>query len=179
MCHDDQLSSQEEESLRSLSRERMASRMLEERTVHALRETGFLRVRKSLKPVRFGLAMAAGLALFFSGVLYGQATQNGGGDGQATSAQPGSESSPSKAVESAGLAYLSAISELAEMSGSVDESEYLEGREAAVRVFHEAAGEVAILVPEDRLAGEILRGLEYSRGAREGSNDESQYFVWF
>jgi hypothetical protein len=61
MSRDDELTPREREALKALPRERMPGRLLEERTVQALRQRGLLRARRSWTPVRVGMAMAAGL----------------------------------------------------------------------------------------------------------------------
>jgi hypothetical protein len=68
---------------------------------------------------------------------------------------------------------------LAQMPDSTRNGEYARGREAAMAVFREAAGEVVVLVPEDPLAGDILRGLEYSQATETTGDDDSRHIVWF
>jgi hypothetical protein len=179
MSRDDELTPREREALKALPRERMPGRLLEERTVQALRQRGLLRARRSWTPVRVGMAMAAGLMLFMAGTLYGQwrVTQPEGA--QTTQQQEWKASHPSDVVQQAGSAYISAMNTLAQMPDSTRNGEYARGREAAMAVFREAAGEVVVLVPEDPLAGDILRGLEYSQATETTGDDDSRHIVWF
>ncbi len=72
----DQLSPAEREALNDLPREREPSRMLEERTLSALRSEGLVRRPRGINPHGpFGWAaagIAAALALFAGGVVVGQ-----------------------------------------------------------------------------------------------------------
>lgn len=177
MSRDDELSPQEREALESMPRERMPGRLLEERTVQALYQRGFLRHRRMWTPVKVGLAMAAGLVLFVAGVLYGQARVSASVHG--AQHQQWEAAHPSDAVQQAGTAYLTAMNSLAQMPDSTRNGEYARGREAALAVFREAAGEVVVLVPEDPLAGDILRRLDEVSLASEKSEGETSHVVWF
>jgi hypothetical protein len=179
MSHDDDLTPREREALESLPRERMPGRLLEERTVQALHQRGFLRHQRMWTPARVGLAMAAGLALFMVGVFYGQTLVTVPGETQKAQQQQWEATHPSDAVQQTGAAYVTALNSLAQMPDSTRNGEYARGREAALAMFREAAGEVVILVPEDPLAGDILRRLEDVSVAADQGEDEKSHVVWF
>jgi hypothetical protein len=179
MSRDDDLTPQEREALESLPRERMPGRLLEERTVQALHQRGFLRHQRMWTPGRVGLAMAAGLALFMVGVFYGQTLVSTPGSTQETQQQQMKATHPSDAVQQAGAAYVMAMSSLAQMPDSTRNGEYARGREAALAVFREAAGEVVVLVPEDPLAGDILRRLDDVSLTSDQEDEETSKVVWF
>lgn len=179
MSHGDDLTPQEREALESLPRERMPGRLLEERTVQALHQRGFLRHQRMWTPARVGLAMAAGLALFMVGVFYGQTLVSAPGGTQEATQQQIKATHPSDAVQQAGTAYVTAMNSLTQMPDSTRNGEYARGREAALAVFREAAGEVVVLVPEDPLAGDILRRLDDVSMASDQGEDETSHVVWF
>jgi hypothetical protein len=178
MSRDDELTPQEREALESLPRERMPGRLLEERTVQALHQRGLLRHQRMWTPLRVGMAMAAGLALFMAGMLYGQMRVSQPGEpGRAQ--QQWEATHPSDTVQQAGAAYLTAMSSLVQMPDSTRNGEFARGRDAALAVFREAAGEVIVLVPEDPIASDILRRLDEVSMVTDESEDETSHVVWF
>jgi hypothetical protein len=166
----------------ALPKEREAGRLLEERTVAALRKRGLLK-RKPAR--RFGPgwlagSIAASLALFASGVVVGQMlgartatntaialSQN---DAQMTAAQ----------VQRAGSAYVNALQALAQMADSTA-GVPAQGREVALTALHAAANEVIRMVPNDPIAAEILRGFERARQqqATQQQRNPQRQIIWF
>ena len=179
MSHDEQLSPEEKRALQSLPRERLPNPGLEERTVRVLRQRDILRPRRAFTPLHVGLAAAAGLALFFAGVLYGQWGTDGLSGGQNVQQPAVNTQTASELVELTGAAYVNALSSFALSSDSTNTDEWVRGRQAALEVFREAANEVVVLVPEDPLVGEILRGMEAVERVENSGNDETRYIVWF
>jgi len=71
--HDDELTPSEMEALRGLLREAMPSDLLEERTVRALTERGWIRRRRPLPtPLAWSAAAAACVVFFVAGFTTGQ-----------------------------------------------------------------------------------------------------------
>jgi len=179
MSHDEQLSPEEERALQSLPRERLPGRGLEERTVSALRQRKILRPRPAFTPVHVGLAAAAGFVLFFAGVLYGQWRVDGAAGGQSVQQPAGGTQTASELVELTGTAYVNALSSFALSSDSTNTEEWIRGRRAALEVFREAANEVVVLVPDDPLVEDILRGMEEVERVKNSGSEETRQIVWF
>jgi hypothetical protein len=162
----DALSADERRAFDALPRERVPGRLLEERTVAALRARGILRPlpgRRVRWHPRFVIAaIAASLALFAGGV--------GAGHWLATrSPEPLAQPATADASESvlnvqrAGTAYVSALTQLVAAADSADAPAAAQAREVALAALWAAAGEVVRLAPDDPVASQILRGFERAR----------------
>jgi len=171
MTRDDELTPQEQERLRTLPREHLASRALEDRTVAALRAHGIVRPARTFAPLRVALAAAAGLALFAGGVLFGE---------WRSSARPDAEAvPPSERVRAAGSAYVSAIGDLTRRGSGTASEELDDARVAAVEVLHQAAGEVMLLAPGEPVAEGILAGFDQAAARERGDGESVRRIVWF
>jgi len=169
-----ELTGEERAALESLPREREPGRMLEERTVKALREEGLIgssvhtggRVReRSGTDVRgrpwwmSAAAVAAGLALFAGGLSVGQmlgARQTA--DAFQTVFEEGDALLASQ-VQRAGSDYVAALAALSQADGgsAADTSQALE---VALTALWAAANEIVRVAPDDPLAARILQGFE-------------------
>lgn len=168
-----ELTSAEREALAGLTREGDPGRLLEERTVRALRAEGLLAeptgkraaersvgavVRRHLR-WRSVAAAAAGVALFAGGLSVGQAL----GARQTVDAfhtvfEDGDARLASE-LQRAGSDYVAALAALAESEdrAAADSGQALE---VALTALWAAANEIVRLAPDDPLAARILQGFQ-------------------
>ncbi len=179
----DGLSQDEREAFDALPRERMPSRILEERTVRALKKHGIIRSRPVLAGARLpwlAAGIAAALALFVSGLAVGQAM----GVRQTADALAGVYTRPTDLaaarVQSTGSAHREALADLVAATGSADPREVRQAREVALAAFWAAANEIVRLAPDDPVALRILQEAERSTsGPGAGAADDTTNVVWF
>jgi hypothetical protein len=178
-----ELTPAEREAIESLPRERMPSRILEERTVRALKEQGLIRARPFLPSARLpwlAAGIAAAVALFVSGVLVGQ----GMGSRQTVNALATVYQRPADLaaarVQSTGSAHRQALAALVDATGSGNPGEVQRAREVALAAFWSAAAEIVRLAPDDPMALRILQELERSgRVPEAGVVEDTMNVVWF
>lgn len=168
-------------SIRELPTERQASRMLEERTVSALRERNLLFTKSRGRIPRGWIAgaAAASIAFFATGVAVGQwlGTRT---TATALATAQGDVLLNALQVQHAGTAYVNALQALAIASDSTDPQIRQQGREVALAAFHAAASEVARLAPNDPVAAEILRGLQHTRElAQPARRNTDRKVIWY
>jgi len=180
MTHDDRvgggqptdLTAREKEELAGLPRERDPGRLLEERTVRALRQEGLLGASGPVDSMRDrdgdrlrhgwwrgAAAVAAGIALFVGGLSVGQAM---GARQTADALHTVFEERDARLaarVQRAGSDYVASLVALSEADGSfrADSSQALE---VALTALWAAANEIVRLTPDDPLAARILQGFE-------------------
>jgi len=168
------LTPEERAALGALPREREPGRMLEERTVKALREEGLLGsaalVRQSAGgPSRrderrrpwwmSAAAIAAGIALFAGGLSIGQALgARQTADAFHTVFEEGDARLASQ-VQRTGSDYVAALAALAEADGAVA-ADTGQALEVALTALWAAANEIVRLAPDDPLTARILQGFE-------------------
>lgn len=177
-----ELTPSERAALAGLPRERDPGRLLEERTVRALREEGILAaptgqaglagapsgVDRARSPWwRSAAAIAAGIALFAGGLSVGQmlgARQTV--DAFQTVFEEGDALLAAR-VQRTGSDYVAALAALSGADGSsvTDTSQALE---VALTALWAAASEIVRLAPDDPLAARILQGFQAK--ARESSD---------
>src|SRR5262245_29518893 len=164
---DAELTAAEQEAFDALPREAMPSRLLEERVISALRDRGLLGERHVRRPVwgrvPIGLAAAASLALFASGIAIGQWMGARHTAQMMLAMQKQDAARAPAAVERTGQAYLSALGTLAQASASSDPREVARARQTAQNMFHAAANEMVRLAPDDPVSAQILKGLDRAR----------------
>ena len=190
-----ELTPQERGALGALPREREPGRMLEERTVNALRAEGLLGApgvarRSADAPPRrhesgrpwwmSAAAIAAGIALFAGGLSIGQglgARQTA--DAFQTVFEEGDVRLASR-VQRAGSDYVSALSALVEADGDAaaggDTGQALE---VALTALWAAANEIVRLAPDDPLTARILQGFEARAQESDGQGAGGQLLVEF
>jgi len=154
--NDDELTPEERAAFAALPQERLPARLLEERTVRALRERGLLREsRRPWLPVSWRVAAAAAaLALFAGGTAFGQWL---GARQTASTIASLRHDDPLEAalrVQRAGSAYLDALSALVDASNGADAQAAIQAREVALAVFHGAADEIERLQRPDSAQNE-------------------------
>ena len=184
--HDEPLTPQEREAFAALPREREPSRLLEERTVRALRDRGLVR---SGKPRRFRFpvswmagAAAAAVALFMTGVAAGQYAAGREAARAVAEAQRQSAQHPALAVQQAGSAYVSALSRFATVADTAGAAQTAQGREVAVAMLRAAASELVRISPDDPLASGILAALDRASNqptTTQADTAGKQRVVWF
>lgn len=163
-----------------LPREREPGRLLEERTVAALRKRGILTHRRSrrLRSARLAGAMAASIALFASGVVVGQWLGSRATTSAVIAMQQGDPQRTAAQVQRAGSAYVGALQALAHLSDSTSTEVTAQGREVALTALHAAANEVIRIAPNDPIAAEILRGFQRVR-QQTTQPQHLRQIVWF
>jgi hypothetical protein len=182
MTHDE-LTPAEREAFEKLPRERVPSRILEERTVRALKERGLVRTGPawgtSIRPWMAAAAIAASLALFAAGMLVGQWM----GARQAVDAMaavyPEGPQRAAARVQASGSEYAAALGQLVEASGSADSEQIAQAREVALAAFWAAAAEIVRLAPDDPLAARILQELEREERPQAGGGGGARTVIWF
>ena len=183
----DELTPEEREAFAGLPRERIPSAALEERVVGALRSEGLLGAPGAhvAIPARrprawIAAAVAAGLALFASGVAVGQ-WNAGRGMAYAVSAAVDRTADPAQAateVQEAGSEYVRAVAHLAELAGPDAGGDVASGTEAARVALHAAALELARLSPDDPTLRLVLAVLE-ERAGTAADSVAPRKTIWF
>jgi hypothetical protein len=174
-----------EERLRTMAsqlpREREPGRLLEERTIATLRMRGLLRSRPRprFSPAWLAGAVAASIALFATGVAFGQwlGTRN---TTNAVLALSQTDALLAAAqVQRAGTQYVNALQMLAHFADSTNTMP-AQGREVALSALYAAANEVVRFAPNDPIAGEILRGFQRVRLQQLAQPEQpARQIVWF
>ncbi len=163
--------------LAALPRERMPSRLLEERTVKALRARGLLRHR------RFGAfwmaAAAAAVALFAGGFALGQWTGSRTMTDSMLAIQQQSAEDAAALVQRTGSAYVLALASLASHADATPGAELDQGREVALAALYAAARELAEIAPDDPVSAQIRRLVAGTRDPTLPQDDEPRSVMWF
>ncbi|HVG46230.1 MAG TPA: hypothetical protein VM890_15915 [Longimicrobium sp.] len=186
---DDELTADEREMFAALPREREPGRLLEERTVRALRDRGLVHAPgKPRRVIRFHPgwltgAVAAGLALFLGGLATGQylATRN---MGQVVAAvQAHDQKQAAQLVQQTGSAYVQALATLSQVSNTTAGAQGQQGREVASSMLRAAADELVRMNPNDPVATGILAAFDRAgvqqRAAARPDTAARQSVVWF
>jgi hypothetical protein len=163
------------EALQDLPRLAEPSRLLEERTVRALRGRGLLRPAPSrplvaVTPWRAAAALAACLVLFVGGFALGRlqaARSPGGRDGV-------------RLVERQSSAYVEALGSLAQHAAGAGPEAAARAHLVARTTLAAAAEQLVRLAPDDPLATRLLQALETTSGvAPDSSAVAARRVVWF
>ena len=178
----DGLSPGEQEAFETLPRERTPSRLLEERTVRALKERGLIHSSPArpgvVRPWMAITAVAASVALFASGLTLGQWM----GARQTVDAlaafYPDRTDRAAALVQTTGSAHTAALSGLIEATDQADPAALKQAREVARAALWSAASEVMRLAPDDPLAARILQEFERARSG-QGTGEDARNVVWF
>jgi hypothetical protein len=180
--HDD-LTPEEREAFEMLPREKKPSRILEERTVRALKERGLIRSTPShvarIRPWMAATAVAASIAMFATGIAVGQSMGARQTANALATIYPGQTERAAALVQSTGSAHRSALSDLVQVAQSADPDEAARAREVALATFWAAAAEIVRLAPDDPMAARILQEFERARSGAEGGAEGTRSVVWF
>lgn len=179
----DELPPELRRALNDLPREQAPGDLLEERTVRALRERGLVdrapgRTLRRVPRSWMGGAVAAGLALFASGLAAGQWMGARSTENVVTAIQAENSRHAALLVQQTGSAYVHALEQLASVQDTAGAAQGKEGREVAVRILRAAADELVRIAPDDPVASAVLAGFQKDT-ARQGSGAEKQRVVWF
>jgi hypothetical protein len=163
------------DGLAGLSRHRQPGRLLEERTVGALRSMGLLR-RRGVHRAWWAAAAAAAVAFFASGYAIGQrsaslAFAETTAESQLVAMQAALQ------VQRTGSAWIAALNTLAELPDDADADAVRQGREAARAALRAAAIEFAGLEPADPVSTQLLWLL--AEPADESPGQDARAVVWF
>jgi hypothetical protein len=167
----------------ALKRESEPSRLLEERTVSALRTRGILQSRKQSRFSTIWLAggMAASLAFFATGVVVGQWLGTRHTAEVVAVVQQNDALQAAAQVQRAGSEYVSALQAMARYADAGHREVSSQGREVALTALYAAANEVVRLAPNDPIAAEILRGFQSVRQQRavQQNTAPDRRIIWF
>jgi len=166
------------QELQRLPRERSPGRLVEERTVRALRARGLLRVT-SVSPHWVVAASAAALALFALGFVAGQWAATRAVRDAVLAERNVTAMEAAQTVQRTGSAYVIALATMASMADSAPRSAVDQGREAAKSALYAAALELASLVPDDPIAAQIRRYLAGIKSRDATERGETRSVVWF
>jgi len=189
---DDELTPAERELFAALPRERDPGRLLEERTVRALRERGLVHApappavaADARRRLRFPAAwvpgaIAAGIALFLGGLATGQYLGENHTKEVLSEVRQRDAQTAALVVQQTGTAYVQALSRLSQVSDTTRGANR-QGREVAQQMLRQAADEVVRMNPNDPVASGILAA--FDRGAQQrpaaGDTASQQRVVWF
>ena len=167
----------------ALPREHEPSRMLEERTVGALRTRGILQQRRQSRISSGWLAggVAASIALFATGVAVGQWLGTRHTAEVLSVVQQNDALQVAAQVQRAGSEYVSALQAMARFTDPANPQVAPQGREVALTALYAAANEFVRLGPNDPVAAEILRGFQRARqqnAANQGTSPQRRV-IWF
>jgi hypothetical protein len=171
--------------LTALPREHDPGRLLEERTVRALRERGLIEAPVAGGRIRriprswLGGAVAAGIALFASGLAMGQWMGARSTAHAVEATRTADTRQAALVVQQTGTAYVQALAHFAELSDSASAGQTAQGREVAARMLRAAADELVRIAPDDPLASAVLAAFQRADSAQTARTGEKQGVVWF
>lgn len=182
---EDDLTPEERTLFAALPRERDPGRLLEERTVRALRERGL--VQAAVRPrrvIRFHAgwmtgAIAAGIALFLGGLATGQYL---GTRSMTTVMEQHDQRQAALLVQQTGSAYVQALANLSQASNTTAGAQGQQGREVAQAMLRAAADEVVRMSPNDPVATGILAAFDRAgvrKAAAAPDTASKERLVWF
>jgi hypothetical protein len=175
MHEHDKLTPAERIELDGLPRHREPGRLLEERTVRALRARGFLR-SSGFQRGWWAAAAAAAVAFFATGFAMGQRTASVDIASRFMEVQQVAAMQAAQQVQRTGSAYVAALAALAQVSDTVDTAAVEQGREVARSALYAAATEFAGLAPGDPIANQIVWLLS---GVEPDTEAEPTNVFWF
>ncbi len=167
----------------TLPRESEPSRLLEERTVSALRTRGILQARSA---PRFNTgwlvgSVAASIALFAMGLVVGQWLGTRHTAEVVSVVQQNDAIQAAQQVQRAGSEYVASLQAMAKFADAGHREVSSQGREVALTALYAAANEVVRFAPNDPIAAEILRGFQNVRQeqAVKQNTDPQRRIIWF
>jgi hypothetical protein len=180
---DDELTPELKDALAALPRERTPSRMLEERTVRALRAEGLL-AAGGARWIRFPAAWmagtaAAGIALFAGGTVFGQWMALRANQEVIQVVRSENARQAALLVQQTGSAYVGALAQLQQVADSANPEQRRQAREVAGQALRAAATEMLRLAPDDPVASGILAGFGRAQPAPRDSSRRRPEMVWY
>lgn len=164
------------DELTGLPRSREPGRLLEERTVSALRSRGLL--RPSPRKIWWPAAAAAAVAFFATGYALGQRSASIALIETAFESQQQAAMQAAMQVQRTGSAWIAALNALARLPEDADSEAVRQGREAARAALTAAAAEFAGIAPTDPVSAQLLWVLSGPADADEPAG-QSRAVVWF
>jgi hypothetical protein len=184
----------ERAALEGLDREVDPGRLLEERTVAALRERGLLRSggiesgrpgaparyrRAPRHPAWWAAGIAAALALFFGGMTVGQARAVDETRDLVMALRTADAAERASWVQHTGSLYVEALTALAELQDGGDEAQLAAGAEVARAALRAAALELARMYPDDARYTRVLATLQEAVGPEAMDTASVEQVIWF
>lgn len=181
MLHDEDLTPEEAAELEALPRERMPSKLLEERTVQMLRQEGLIRAWKSPRwpGATWAAAAAAGAVLYLGGIATGQWLSTRQTANALVAIERNNAMQAAVLVQQTGSAYAQAIAALSHVPDSSDQRYLVQGREVALTALYAAANEVVRLAPDDPVVVRILQVLDHEREHVDTARTATRRVIWF
>lgn len=182
---DEDLTPELRSALAGLGRERMPGRMLEERTVRALRAEGLLQPGSGgSRWIRFPASWMAGsaaaaIALFAGGTAFGQWMAMRANQEVIRVVQAENARQAALMVQQTGSAYVGALARLQQVAGSADPEQRRQARQVAGAALRAAANEMLRLSPDDPVASGIMAGFDRARDAQRDSTRRTPEMVWY
>jgi hypothetical protein len=177
------LTERERAEFAALPRERDPGRLLEERTVKALRQERLigrpLRPRWYRRAPLVAAGLAASVALFASGAVVGQWLGSRTVAVSMAEANHQTVMQAAAAVQRAGSAYVMALAALTQMADTTENAALSQGREAAVNSLYAAVRELVLLAPDDPMAVTLRQELERLQTGGEPDVRQVTNLVWF
>ncbi len=178
-----ELTERERVEFAALPRERDPGRLIEERTVAALRKEGLIgrrfRTRWYRRAPLVAAGLAASIALFASGAVVGQWLGSRTVAVSVAAANHQTAMQAAAAVQRAGSAYVLALAALTQVADTTDNPAVAQGREAALTALYAAVRELVLLAPEDPLSVTLRQELERAQAGGEPSLRQVTNLVWF
>jgi hypothetical protein len=178
----DELTPAEREAFDALPREGEPSRILEERTVRALKERGLIHSGRPWSGLRVpwvAAGIAAAVALFVSGLAVGQGVGARQTANALASLYPNETARAAARVQSTGSAHQLALADLVEVADEGQPEDAALAREVALAALWSAAAEIVRLAPDDPMAARILHEFEREGSEQRGAEGSSRNVVWF
>jgi hypothetical protein len=180
MDHDDELTPEEQRAFAALEKPNEPSRMLEERTVRALRAEGLLRARHRVSLPWLMAAAAAGAVLYLGGLATGQWLSNRETTRIVSDLERNHALEAAALVQKTGSAYAQAIAGLASLRLPSDSQSVVQGREVALSALYSAANQLVRLTPDDPLVVRILQVMEHEKAKPDTTQSaHTRRVIWF
>ena len=178
---DDHLTPKERAAFEALPRERTPSRLLEQRTVKALRVRGVLQPKWHVSlPGWVAAGLAASVALFASGIAVGQLMASRSTQEMVLAMNAQSAMQVATAVQRTGSEYTAALERLVALSDSGEQgSDLAQGREVALTALWTAADQIVRIMPDDPIATRIVQAFEFMIESDSATAGEMRRVAWF
>ena len=177
---EDDLTPTERQAFAALRKMNEPSRVLEERTVHALKAQGLLRTPRRFSPSWLVAAVAAGAVLYLGGLATGQWLANRQTREIVSDLQRDHTLEAAALVQRTGSAYAQAIASLASLRAPADSLSVSQGREVALSALYSAANELVRLTPDDPVVVRILQVMEQDKSTFDSTpSANTRRVIWF
>jgi hypothetical protein len=183
--NDKELSPSEKHAYESLSKERIPSPMLVEKTVRSLRKQGILRARWSFMvqftPLRLAGAIAATIILMIGMFGAGYMIHTSPQPTMFSDAFKNSDLKISTSLQRAGTDYLEALNALASTIKTNNDADTIQGSEVAFNFLYTFADKTVRILPDNPVASNILQAFDTTETlycADQNAGNKSR-IIWF